>query len=369
VYDYALIHKNKFAYVGEIIMDFVFILALVIAIFNQFAKLYHLLIFAQTVFMLACLNIPMPPNLYRFLQGFKYAHFYQIPNWFSTIDSTSRYTDFYHRNFNRIESIFADVAFIHIAGHLIALYSILLVLGLVFYAVRYLPEGRNEYVKKVMSPMREKLKHVKWSHLSDVFLSTFMLVLAAFWFQTLDYSTFKTEQSVSIALSYIITLTLCTFCIMYLYKMHTLSLESETDPQAFVEQLHREEYASFYEGITSTHHTYKNYMLVGKVVAWGCLAGLLCNWPDFCLAIFIVMEIGFGLVYLRFMPFADDVQNYLYSLCSFIYALGMILLVVVNQCHKPESQFFVPDSQQHKKILIGYIIIVLILICTFLLII
>jgi hypothetical protein len=369
VYDYALIDKNNFAYVGEIIMDFVLLLGLVIAIFNQFAKLHHFLIFAQTVFMLACLNIPMPPNLYRFLQGFKYAHFYQIPNWFSTIHSTSRYTDFYHRNFNRVESIFTDLAFIHIAGHLIALYSILVALGLALYAVRYLPESRNEYLKKLMGLMGEKLKHVKWSHLSDVFLSTFMLVLAAFLFQTIDYSTSKTEQSVSIALSYIITLTVSTFCIMYLYKIHTLSLQSETDPQAFVQHLHREEYASFYDGITSTHQSYKNYMLVGKVVTWGCLAGLFYNWPNLCLAIFIVIEVVYGLVYLRFMPFADDVQNYLYGLCSFIYALGMILLVVVNQCHKPESQFFVPDSQQQQKILIGYIIIVLILICTFLLII
>jgi hypothetical protein len=125
---------------------------------------------------------------------------------------------------------------------------------------------------------------------------------------------------------------------------------------------------SFYEGITSTHESYKNYILVGKVLAWGCLAGFLWNWPNLCLAVWVILEMGFGLVYFRFMPFADDVQNYLYGVCGFVYALGMILIVVVNQCHKPESQFFVPDSQQHKKILIGYIIIVLLLICTFLLI-
>ena len=83
-------------------MDFVLILGLVLLIFNRFAKIHHLLIVTQSLFLIACLDIPLPPNLYRFLQGFKYAHLYQFPNWFDSLERTQRYTDFHGRNFNKL---------------------------------------------------------------------------------------------------------------------------------------------------------------------------------------------------------------------------------------------------------------------------
>ncbi len=69
-------------------MDYVLILGLVMLIFNRYTKIYHLLIFGQSIFMLVCLEIKLPPNLYQFLQGFKFAHFYQIGNWLDTLDMT-----------------------------------------------------------------------------------------------------------------------------------------------------------------------------------------------------------------------------------------------------------------------------------------
>ena len=162
------------------------------ALFNNFAKIYHLLIFTQSVFMLVCLDVPMPPNLFRFLQGFKFAHFYQLGNWFDTLDNEQKYANFHGNNFNKIESIFGDVSFIIICGHLIGLYCIMIALALFLYGVRYLPDMRNEYLNQIVCLMIQKSKHIKWSHLTDVLMSTLMLVIAGFFFQTIDYSANKT---------------------------------------------------------------------------------------------------------------------------------------------------------------------------------
>jgi hypothetical protein len=60
-------------------MDFILILGIGMIVFNRYAKMYNLLIYGQSLFMIVCLNINnMPPNLYQFLQGFKYSHFYQF---------------------------------------------------------------------------------------------------------------------------------------------------------------------------------------------------------------------------------------------------------------------------------------------------
>ena len=104
----------------------------------------------------------------------------------------------------------------------------------------------------------------------------------------------------------------------------------------------REDYVSFYEGISSPHNSYKNYMLVGKALIYGGLGGLLWKFPNFCLAVWIVLEVLYAVIYLQFRPFADDVQNYIYSACGFVYAFVMVLLIVLNQCQKLSSTFFIP---------------------------
>ena len=76
-------------------------------------------------------------------------------------------------------------------------------------------------------------------------------------------------------------------------------------------------------------------MLVGKIAAYGGLTGLAWQYPDFCLAVWIVLEIAFAVIYWWLRPFADDVQNLLYSVCGAVYTLAMILLIVVNQCQNP----------------------------------
>jgi hypothetical protein len=81
----------------------------------------------------------------------------------------------------------------------------------------------------------------------------------------------------------------------------------------------------------------------------------------------MIGELVCAFVYIKGRPFADDVQNWLYGVVGILYALGMVLLIALNQSHKPYSSFYLSETQQHKKILLGYIIIVVILICTFLL--
>lgn len=70
-------------------------------------------------------------------------------------------------------------------------------------------------------------------------------------------------------------------------------------------------------------------MLVLKIIIYGALTGLLWRYPSFCLSIWIVIQIIYGVIYIVYKPFADDVQNYLYSVCGFIYGFAMILVIVL----------------------------------------
>jgi hypothetical protein len=73
---------------------------------------------------------------------------------------------------------------------------------------------------------------------------------------------------------------------------------------------------------------------------YGLGTGLLWQWPNLCLGGWIIGELVCAVVYLKGRPFADDVQNWLYGVVGIGYSLAMVLLIALNQSHKPWSSFY-----------------------------
>lgn len=101
-YPFINVINDRFHYIAEVIIDFVFIMALVMLVFNRYAKIYHFLIYAQSLFMIICFDMNLPPNLFFFLQSFKFAHFYQISNLFFNKNNQQKFIDFSYHQLNRI---------------------------------------------------------------------------------------------------------------------------------------------------------------------------------------------------------------------------------------------------------------------------
>lgn len=116
---------NNFALIGEVIVDFGFILGIFLIVFNLYTKMYNFLIASQTIFMIALLEISLPPNLFRFLQGFKAAHFYQLENWLVPSNSIFSYEVCSSRQ--HVISLYNDCSFLKIVGHTFNIY-----LGFIF---------------------------------------------------------------------------------------------------------------------------------------------------------------------------------------------------------------------------------------------
>lgn len=68
---------------------------------------------------------------------------------------------------------------------------------------------------------------------------------------------------------------------------------------------------------------------------YGLGAGVFWQWPGLCLGVWVVGELVAVVIYVKWRPFADDVQNYLYGVTGIIHAAAMVLLIAIKQSHNP----------------------------------
>ena len=68
-----------------------------------------------------------------------------------------------------------------------------------------------------------------------------------------------------------------------------------------------------------------------KILIYGVLTGLLWDYPNFCLSVWIVFEVIYGMIYLLKKPFSDAVQNYFNAISCLVFAVSMVLIIIVNE--------------------------------------
>lgn len=72
-------------------------------------------------------------------------------------------------------------------------------------------------------------------------------------------------------------------------------------------------------------------MIIVRIIIYGVLTGLVWNYANLCLSIWMIFEMSFGVIYIWKKPFALETQNYIYGIVSLIYSIAMILIIVINQ--------------------------------------
>ena len=76
---------------------------------------------------------------------------------------------------------------------------------------------------------------------------------------------------------------------------------------------------------------YKNYLILLKIIIYGILTGLLFNYPNFCLSIFMLLELSYAMIYLFKKPYSDVVQNIFYAVGGVFHVLGLLFIVIISQ--------------------------------------